>query len=181
MKLLARLGQDDLAAQAKAAAQRAADTISSSFNEQLGYIPAILDGVDQSPIIPAIEGSIFPYWMGMKDAVSPDGPYGAMIKTFKVHLEHVLKPGLCLFDDGSWRVSAHSINSWISKVFLCQYIAREILGFDFGEAGDLADRAHADWWRVGCASCAAIDQIFAGQTTEVLASIIHEQSRICYG
>lgn len=166
VKLLKRLGEEGLAAQAEAAAQRVADTVSSSYDEQLGYIPAILDGVDQSPIIPAIEGLIFPYWMGMKDVVSPDGPYGAMVKVLKQHLENVLKPGLCLFDDGSWRVSAHSVNSWISKIFLCQYIAREILGFDFGEAGAVADRAHADWWRVGCASCAAIDQIFAGTTTE---------------
>lgn len=166
-KLLIRLGETEMASEARAAAQRVADTVVANYDEELGFIPAIMDGVDQSPILPAIEGLIFPYWMGMKAAVSEEGPYGAMIKVLKLHFANILKPGLCLFEEGSWKISSHSINSWVSKIFLCQYIAREILGFDFGEAGAIADRAHADWWRVGCASCAAIDQIFAGTTAEV--------------
>jgi hypothetical protein len=149
---------------ARQAAEQAAHTIAAAYDPSLGYIPAILGSDDPSPIIPAIEGLIFPYQMGMNEAVSADGPYGAMIQKLRLHLENVLKPGVCQFADGSWKLSARSENSWISKVFLCQHIARQILGMTFDPA---QDRAHADWWRVGSAPNPGIDQIFAGKTSEV--------------
>jgi hypothetical protein len=165
--LFSRLGDAEKASQARQAACRAADTISAAFDPALGYIPAILDGVDQSPIIPAVEGLVFPHRMGLTEMVSEDGSFGEMIRKLKTHLQNVLQPGLCLFEDGSWRLSARSTNSWISKVFLCQYIAREILGMDYGEEQLAQDRAHADWWREGSQPNPAIDQIFAGKTSEV--------------
>jgi hypothetical protein len=165
--MFGRLDEGELAAEASSAARLCANTIASAYDPGLGYIPAILDGKDQSPIIPAVEGLVFSYRMGLHDALRPDGPYAAMISRLRDHLLGVLKPGVCLFPDGSWRLSARSENSWISKVFLCQYVARQVLGIDFGAEQVSQDRAHANWWRVGSAPNPAIDQIFAGKTSEV--------------
>jgi xylan 1,4-beta-xylosidase len=165
--LFDRLGDRHRQDESRQAAERAAQTIAAAFDPKLGYIPALLDGLDQSPIIPAVEGLIFPSQMGLFETVSLDGPYGELILKLRTHLENVLKPGVCLFPTGSWKLSAHSENSWISKVFLCQHIARKVLGIDFGEDQGIQDRAHADWWRIGSPSNPGIDQIFAGKTTEI--------------
>jgi hypothetical protein len=163
----ADLHLEELAVEAEAGALRCAQTVAAAYNPQLGFIPAILDGVDTSPIIPAIEGLVFPERLGWHEAIAPDGPYGAMIGALRAHLTHILTPELCLFADGGWQLSANSENSWISKIFLCQYIARRVLGVAQDEAMTRADRAHAHWWQVGCATDPGIDQIFAGQVREV--------------
>ncbi len=165
--LFDQLGDSPLQAESHQAAERAARTVGAAFNPDSGYIPALLDGIDRSPIIPAVEGLIYPYQMGLTDAVSPHGPYADFIQKLRTHLENVLKPGICLFPDGSWKLSSRSENSWISKVFLCQYVARKILRIDFGAAQFTQDRTHADWWREGSPSNPGIDQIFAGRTSEI--------------
>lgn len=162
-----QLGDPGLAADAQQAAARCAQTIVQAFDAKRGYIPAILDGVDQSPIIPAVEGLIFPYRMGLHPQLADDGPYSDFIHCLRTHLTTILQPGLCLFPDGSWKLSRHSENSWVSKIFLCQYIARQVLGIDFGEEQTKQDRLHADWWRVGCPSNPGIDQIFSGTNEAV--------------
>jgi hypothetical protein len=48
------------------------------------------------------------------------------------------------------------------QFFLCQYVARDILGIDFGAEGPKHDRAHPHWWSVVCARCPGIDQYFWG-------------------
>jgi hypothetical protein len=50
----------------------------------------------------------------------------------------------------------------MSKIFLCQFVARQVLGMQDGGAQAAADRAHADWWRIGCAGHSVIDQVIAG-------------------
>lgn len=165
--LFDQLGDIPHRAEAHQGAKRAAQTIVAAFDPELGYIPALLDSGKPAPIIPAVEGLIFPYQMNLYETVSTTGPYAELILKLRLHLENVLKPGACLFPDGSWKLSTHSENSWISKVFLCQFIARKILGINFGKAQVEQDRAHADWWRLGSPSNPAIDQIFAGKTFEV--------------
>ena len=148
---------------ARYSAELCAKTVAAGFDPGLGFIPAILDGKDRSPIIPAVEGLAFPYLMRMPGMVSETGPFAPLVKALKAHLVNVLKPGVCLFSDGGWKLSGRSNNSWISKVFLCQFVAEKILGL----ASDPAqDRVHADWWRKGAASNPGIDQIFAGKTAE---------------
>jgi len=51
------------------------------------------------------------------------------------HLRGVLKPEICLFPDGGWKISSTSNNSCLSKVYLCQFIASEILGEHHGKVG----------------------------------------------
>ncbi|RAP77910.1 glycoside hydrolase family 52 protein [Paenibacillus montanisoli] len=148
--------------EAKEAAMICAKTIVSYYDEQLGYIPALLDGKDRSAIIPAIEGLVYPDQFGMSEALAYEGEYGFFIHTLKKHFTGVFKPELCQFSDNGWRLSATSINSWMSKIFVCQYVARNILGIDFGDDQIVHDRAHAHWWKVPCHKCPGIDQIFWG-------------------
>lgn len=110
-----------------------------------GYIPAVFEGGNDSKIIPAIEGLIFPYMVGLKEALDPEGRFGTYIRTLKTHLHTILKPGICLFEDGGWKLSSTSNNSWLSKIYLSQFIARTILGLPWDEQGQNADAAHVAW------------------------------------
>jgi xylan 1,4-beta-xylosidase len=143
-KLFAENGMDDLARSAGQQAEKCAATIVSHMKPE-GYIPAVVGEGNDSKIIPAIEGLIFPYYTGSKEALDPEGRFGEYIKTLKKHLATVLVPDVCLFQDGGWKISSTSNNSWLSKVYLCQFIAREILGCSWDEAGAAADAAHVRW------------------------------------
>lgn len=154
------LGSDaDLAAEA---ALRSSATIAAGFDEYLGYIPAVLNGSSPSTIIPAIEALVYPYEMGLKDSISESGAYGNYIKALKKHLKTIMTTDLCLYEDGGWKLSSSADNSWMSKISLCQYVAREILGFEFDESGDKADLAHARWQREGSKLSACSDQFRSG-------------------
>lgn len=110
-----------------------------------GYIPAVIQENNDSKIIPAIEGLVFPLFTGCEDALDPAGRFGEYIAVLKTHLHTVLKPGVCLFADGGWKLSSTSDNSWLSKIYLCQFIARRILGLNWDEQGRASDAAHVAW------------------------------------
>jgi hypothetical protein len=150
-------------ASARHSAKRAAETVAGAWSDELGYIPAILDGQDRSAIIPVIEALAYPAQMGMDDAVADDGPFAPMIDALRRHFEAVLRPGLCQFEDGGWKLSGNNDNSWMSKIFLCQYVARAVLGIDMGEESTRHDAAHDHWWRVGCSTHSVVDQVIAGR------------------
>ncbi len=125
-------------------AEKCADTIVANVTED-GYIPAVIGEGNDSKIIPAIEGLVFPYYTNCEEALQPDGRFGSYIRTLKTHLSTVLKEGVCLFEDGGWKISSTSDNSWLSKIYLSQFIAREILGWEWDEQGEKADAAHVAW------------------------------------
>lgn len=152
----------ELAAEAKASAKLAASTLTAGYDESLGFIPAVLEGDNKSAIIPAIEALAYPFVMGLEDAVDESGPYGDYIKTLKKHLNHILNTDMCLYEDGGWKLSSSADNSWASKICLCQYVAREVLGIDFGDAQLKADTAHARWQREGSTESACSDQFRSG-------------------
>lgn len=62
------------------------------------------------------------------------------------HIQTVLVPGICLFEDGGFKLSETSDNSWISKIFLCQYIIEKVLHMNMPQVMDKADAAHWSWW-----------------------------------
>lgn len=158
--VFSRLGKTAQAEESAAHAALCAQTVCRNFREDLGYIPAVFEGENRSAIIPAIEGLLYPERLGRMDALNENGAYGEMIRLLKRHLETVLRPGICLFPDGGWKLSSTSDNSWISKIFLCEYVAEEILGIRHDY--DKADSAHESWWKNGCPSNPGIDQILAG-------------------
>jgi len=122
-------------------ARRCADTILAEVSSD-GSIPAILKEGSEARIIPAIEGLVFPHFLGRPDATSPDGPYGDLVAALKAHHEAIAKPGACRFENGAWKLSSTNDNSWLSKIYLSQHVAEQV----FGEAPDTrADAAHMAW------------------------------------
>lgn len=143
-RIFEQTGQRNRAQQAAAQARRCADTLLAHVQPD-GTIPAVINEDNDARIIPVIEGLVFPYFNGRRDALDPHGPYAAFLAALKTHLHAVLRPGMCLFDDGGWKISSTSNNSWLSKIYLSQFVARQILGLPWDETGQAADRAHVRW------------------------------------
>jgi hypothetical protein len=140
------------------AARAAARTIVGRMLEPEGFIPAVFESDNRSCIIPAIEGLAYPGFCGAPEAVKADGPYGDLIKTLTRHLDTVLKEGVCLdAESGGWKLSSTSKNTWMSKIFLNQYVAENVLGIR--DQRTARDAVHAGWQRRGSADFAATDQV----------------------
>ncbi|OYD08787.1 glycoside hydrolase family 52 protein [Paludifilum halophilum] len=164
-KLFAENGKPDLAKEAGVQAEKCADTIVSHVTPD-GSIPAVIGEGNDAKIIPAIEGLVFPFFTNRVEAVEENGRFGAYIRALKTHLETVLTEGVCLFEDGGWKISSTSNNSWLSKIYLCQFIARQILGWKWDEKGARADRAHVEWLTHPTLSVWSwSDQIISGEIT----------------
>lgn len=143
-KLFAAEKLSDLSLQAGRQADRCAASVAAQLTER-GYIPAVIAENNDSRIIPAIEGLVFPYFTGCEGALDPHGRFGSYLQALRTHLKTVLVPGTCLFEDGGWKLSSTSNNSWLSKIYLSQFITREILGMDWDESGQASDAAHVNW------------------------------------
>jgi len=137
-------GEVGLAQTAGEQAERCARSIVASADVD-GRLPAIIGEGNAAGIISAIEGLVMPYYMGLADCISPTGRFGALVRAMSHHLRAVLLPGVCLFPDGGWKLSSTSDNSWLSKIYLSQFVAREILGIDGVEITRNADAAHVAW------------------------------------
>jgi len=143
-KLFRDSGREEQARQAGDQADRCAATLARHVIGE-GYIPAVLGEGNDSRIIPAIEGLVYPCFAGCREALAPAGRFREYLGALRHHLETVLVPGVCLFDDGGWKLSSTSNNSWLSKIYLCQFVARRILGLGGDAVTARADAAHASW------------------------------------
>jgi len=141
---LAEILDKDISLTAEKQADLAGKTISSFLNED-GFIPAIMGEKCDSKIIPAIEGLVFPYVLGMNDALDTRGKYGGLLKALRTHFETVLVKGTCIYEDNGWKLSSSADNSWLSKIYLCQFVARQILKVVTPATGELSDIAHQNW------------------------------------
>ncbi len=151
-------GCGESASRARTSAARIAETVVTRVVEPEGYIPAVFEGGNQSRIIPAVEGLVYPDLCGIGEAATLDGPYGDFVRALKRHLEAVLVPGVCLDSiSGGWKLSSTSQNTWPSKIFISQYVAENILGIR--DERTARDAAHVRWQCVGCAEFAATDQL----------------------
>ena len=63
----------------------------------------------------------------------------------RTHFETVLKEDVCLYPDGGWKLSSSADNSWLSKIYICQFVARKVLGIRTEATGAKADSAHREW------------------------------------
>jgi len=142
-------GREADAAAARAGADAAARTLTAAYVAAGpgGHMPAVLGvGGTNSAIIPAVEGLAFPAACGAAGALDPNGRYKEYLAALRGHLKAVLQPGVCLFRDGGWKLSSTSDNSWLSKVYLAQHVARTHLGLPGDDAAArAADAAHASW------------------------------------
>lgn len=164
-KIFQERGNVDLAKLAGQQAEKCAKSIVQYVTPE-GYIPAVVNEGNDSRIIPAIEGLVFPYYTNCKEALDPNGRFGFYIQALKRHLETVLVEGVCIFEDGGWKISSTSNNSWLSKIYLSQFIARHILGWTWDEQGIKADQAHVTWLTHPTLSVWSwSDQIISGEIT----------------
>ncbi|MEU5386386.1 glycoside hydrolase family 52 protein [Kitasatospora cineracea] len=140
-RTLHALGDPEAAAEAGFRAGRAVKALLASVGPD-GTVPALLDEPDGARIIPVVEGLALAHLTGTDVHGEPE-----LTAALRRHLLAVLGTGRCRFPDGGWKLSETSDNSWLSKIYLCQYVARELL--DVPDDADMAaaDRAHADWLR----------------------------------
>lgn len=141
-------------------AEKASTTLISKFDYENEYIPAVFEAGNTSRIIPAVEALIYPYIIGEKDYVSETGIFGELIRILKRHIKTVLRRGCCIDEtSGGWKLSSTSKNTWNSKIYICQYVVKKILGMDYGESEMEWDRVHAEWQQVACSETGATDQV----------------------
>ena len=132
--ILRRLSEDEAADEAASQARKAAATVVGAADAD-GLLPAVIGEGAEARIIPAVEALVYPFVVGLP---LDEALKGALDR----HFQAVLKPGVCRFSDGGWRLSSTSRNSWLSKIYLCQFVAERVLG----HAPDAeADRAHVAW------------------------------------
>lgn len=134
-------GDESLAGQSSSQAALCARTIVSHLGPD-GCIPAIMGEGNKSMIIPAIEGLVFPSVWGMTEQLDPSGRFADLLAALRTHLETILVPGVCIFPDGGWKLSSTNDNSWLSKIYICQFVAERVFGIRPLPAADLA---HRNW------------------------------------
>lgn len=155
------LGEDDKAAEAEEEAARAAATISRHWDSESEMFPAVLDPNSpgyRSRVLPAIEALAYPHLLGDLEAVSPFGPFGELIANLRSHFKCVLTSGMCIdSESGGLKLSSSSTNTWMSKIFLAQFVAESVLAMPLSSS---FDDAHARWQRDGdCRDYAFTDQV----------------------
>ena len=134
-----KLGIESMKQLASEQAEKCAATILFYLKED-GTIPALLEEGNESVIISVIEGLVYVWFL--EPTLLNGGRYSLFINALRTHCETVLSTGVCRFGDGGWRLSSTSDNSWLSKIYLCQFVAEKILEVSQDEA---ADKAHTNW------------------------------------
>ena len=133
-----RLDRGKDTAAARTSADLAAAAISARFEAATGMFPAVFENHNQSRILPAVEGLVFPLFLGFSGELS--SRYPQLWSQLSSHLHHALQPGVCLdSESGAWKLSSTSANTWFSKIAIAQHIVRRL----FPEA-DNADARRAD-------------------------------------
>ncbi|MEO7598978.1 MAG: glycoside hydrolase family 52 protein, partial [Opitutus sp.] len=155
------LGDEKTAADAHATANLLARTLTTKFETRTGFFPAVFEKDNRSRILPAVEGFVYPLFLGYQEAIDPAGRFSALFAQLKQHVTQALQPGICLdASTGGWKMSSTSTNTWFSKIALAQHVIRQLFPEAMNPAAHAADRVHADWQRtLGCGANAMCDQI----------------------
>ncbi|MEZ5277441.1 MAG: glycoside hydrolase family 52 protein [Opitutaceae bacterium] len=146
---------------ARKSAGQLAQTLIGKFSEEDGCFPAVFENNNTSRIIPAIEGFLYPLFLGLRDATDRRGRFADLHDRLARHLRTILRKGVCLdATSGGWKMSSTSTNTWFSKIALSQHIIRSIYPETMSRAAARADSVHAEWQRqAGCGAFAMCDQI----------------------
>jgi hypothetical protein len=148
-------------ADARATADLLAQTLTTKFESDTGFFPAVFEKGNRSRILPAVEGFVYPLFLGYKDAVDRNGRFAPLFKQLSQHMAQALQTGICLDEkSGGWKMSSTSTNTWFSKIAIAQHVVRELFPEVMNDAARRGDRVHADWQRTpGCGEHAMCDQI----------------------
>jgi xylan 1,4-beta-xylosidase len=149
------------AADARTTADRLAASLTEKFETNTGFFPAVFEDGNCARILPAVEGLVYPLYLGLTEAVDPAGRFGALLQQLRQHLTRALQPGVCLDGvSGAWKLSSTSTNTWFSKIAIAQHVTRRLFPEAMNATARAADRVHADWQRrPGCGANAMCDQI----------------------
>jgi xylan 1,4-beta-xylosidase len=142
-----KIGDASASAGALDTAVLAARSIVSRREPGTGLFPAVFECDNKSRILPAVEGLVFPLYLGMDEELGFLEKNSGLVGALGLHLKQVLKRGICLDErSGGWKLSSTSENSWLSKIFICRYVVQRLFPELLrGEAGSPADKAHVDW------------------------------------
>jgi xylan 1,4-beta-xylosidase len=151
------------AREATAAVSRIVTTLCSKFDDGAGMFPAVFEAGNRSRILPAVEGLVFPLYLGWDDVLACDGRLGPLLALLERHVRTALVRGVCLdAASGGWKMSSTSRNTWFSKIALAQHVVRRLFPSALSPEAAAADAVHAGWQRgPGCAPYAMCDQIYA--------------------
>ena len=160
-KAFARLRMKGSEVDARATADLLSHSIEKKFESETGFFPAVFEKGNQSRILPAVEGFVYPLYLGYDDAVDPAGRFGPLLALLHRHITQALQPGVCLDPvSGGWKISSTSTNTWFSKIALAQHVIRRLFPEAMNKAARDGDHVHAGWQsRPGCGRDAMCDQI----------------------
>ena len=160
-RAFAELDLDEASKAAGAATERLAGTLCGYFEKDTGFFPAVFEKGNHSRILPAVEGLVFPLYLGMSAALDRSGRLGDLLAKLERHLANALQPGICIdAKSGGWKISSTSYNSWFSKIALAQHVTRRLFPKALSPEAAAADASHVEWEQgEGCAPWAMCDQI----------------------
>ncbi|WP_404424500.1 glycoside hydrolase family 52 protein [Nibricoccus sp. IMCC34717] len=162
-KAFASLGDKAAAQDSAAAADRLAATLTTKFEADTGFFPAVFEAGNRSRIIPAVEGFAYPLYLGYADATDRKGRFGKLLGQLSTHLKNAFAKGVCIDpESGGWKMSSTSKNTWFSKIALSQYVAHTLFPETLSDEAKAADVVHANWQKTpGCGAFAMCDQIWS--------------------
>jgi hypothetical protein len=141
-----KLGEARLQGVASATAAKLAHSIAAHFESEAEMFPAVFENDNRSRIIPAIEGLVYPLFVGMRKQLAEVPEFKVLLGQLSRHLRRILVRGVCLdAKSGGWKLSSSSTNTWMSKIFLCQHVAAELFADSVTEEAANADAAHIGW------------------------------------
>ena len=136
------LGRGSDAHQAGHSADLAARAILQRFDAATGFFPAVFEAGNQSRILPAVEGLVFPLFLGWAEDVR--ARYPELFAAYERHLANALRPGVCIDpESGAWKISSTSTNTWYSKIALAQHVVRRLFPAALSPEARAADAVHA--------------------------------------
>ncbi len=107
-------------------------------------LPAILDEKNTAKIIPVAEGLAYLKYLGLDQYIYSNNPYEKYITLLKKHTINVLNDRTCLFPNGAYKLSSTSNMTWLSKIYLSEYVHINI--FDIDRSLIIkANKEHAKW------------------------------------
>jgi len=141
------LGDEAQSRAAAATVTLLARSIAAHFDAAAGMFPAVFEHGNTSRIIPAVEGLVYPLFIGQRQRLAEDPALQHLLGLLEQHLRRVFAAGVCLdASSGGWKLSSSSPNTWLSKIFLCQHVVRELFPQALVPAADAAaDRVHVGW------------------------------------
>ncbi len=155
------LGLKESARDARVTADLLAHTLTTKFEIDTGFFPAVFEQGNRSRILPAVEGFVYLLFLGNREAIDRSGRFAALFAQLSRHMTQALQPGVCLDPtSGGWKMSSTSTNTWFSKIAIAQYVVRRLFPEAMSSAALVGDHVHADWQRTpGCGVYAMCDQI----------------------